>query len=108
MQLLHKQSHLDDVGAVVVEIPQLAVVLLVRPPEGVHPRDLVLLELLPHPPPAVVRQRVAAGEEAKQRNGNQTLYFSCIHDTGGHDHASIENNATNCDAKAQFDTGHNQ
>lgn len=32
---------------------------LVRPPEGVHARDLVLLELLAHAPPAVIGQRVA-------------------------------------------------
>ena len=31
---------------------------LMRPPEGVLPQDLVLLELCPQPPTLVVRQRV--------------------------------------------------
>jgi hypothetical protein len=45
--------------AVVVEVPQLAVVPLVGPKEGVVPADLELLELRTHAPPFVVRQRVA-------------------------------------------------
>ena len=49
---------LDDIGAVVVEVPELAVVLLVRPPEGVGARGRVDLALLPHAPPNVKRERV--------------------------------------------------
>ena len=31
----HSSAHLDDVGAVVVEVPQFPIMALVRPPEGV-------------------------------------------------------------------------
>jgi hypothetical protein len=51
--------HLDDVCAVVVEIPQLAVVALVRPPKRVLAQHRERLELLPNAPAAVVRERVA-------------------------------------------------
>ncbi len=54
--------YLDDVSAVVVEGPQLAVMPLVRPPEGVLSQHLVLLEFRTQPPPLVVRQ---AKEEAE-------------------------------------------
>mmetsp|Transcript_62206 Transcript_62206/g.196851 ORF Transcript_62206/g.196851 Transcript_62206/m.196851 type:complete len:1067 (-) Transcript_62206:4174-7374(-) len=56
---LHAAQRLDDVSAVVVEVPELAVVALVRPPKGVDPRDLVLLEHRAHAPALVVRQGVA-------------------------------------------------
>ena len=39
--------------------PELAVVTLVGPPEGVLPQDLVLLEVGAHAPALVVGQRVA-------------------------------------------------
>eukprot|EP00964_Phaeocystis_antarctica_P078146 scaffold48598_cov65-Phaeocystis_antarctica.AAC.1 len=55
---LDAAERLDHVGAVVVEVPQLAVVPLVRPPEGVLPHDLELLELRAHAPALVVGQRV--------------------------------------------------
>ena len=55
---LHAAERLDDVGSVVVEVPQLAVVALVRPPEGVLLKQLVLLEVGAHAPALVVRQRV--------------------------------------------------
>jgi hypothetical protein len=45
---------LNHVGAVVVEVPEFAVVLLMRPPEGILFEDLVLLEVLPHSPALVV------------------------------------------------------
>jgi hypothetical protein len=45
---------LDHIGAVVVEVPELAIVFLVGPPEGVLLEQLVLLELLPTPPSLVV------------------------------------------------------
>lgn len=51
-------THLDHVRAVVVQVPQLAVVALMRPPEGILPQDLVLLEVRPHAPPLIVGQRV--------------------------------------------------
>jgi hypothetical protein len=49
---------LDHVGAVVVQIPELAIVPLMRPPKGVLSHDLELLELGTHTPPLVVRERV--------------------------------------------------
>ena len=49
---------LDHVGAVVVQVPQLAVVPLMRPPKRVLAHDLELLELSAHAPPLVVRERV--------------------------------------------------
>ena len=55
---LHAPQGLDDVRAVVVEVPQLPVVALVRPPERVLAEDLVHLELGAHAPALVVRQGV--------------------------------------------------
>mmetsp|Transcript_9904 Transcript_9904/g.16651 ORF Transcript_9904/g.16651 Transcript_9904/m.16651 type:complete len:467 (+) Transcript_9904:1679-3079(+) len=51
---LDSAQGLDHVGAVVVEVPELAVVLLMSPPEGILLEDLVLLEVLTQPPPFVV------------------------------------------------------
>mmetsp|Transcript_51851 Transcript_51851/g.121766 ORF Transcript_51851/g.121766 Transcript_51851/m.121766 type:complete len:1251 (+) Transcript_51851:175-3927(+) len=56
---LHAAQRLDHVGAVVVEVPQLAVVALVRPPEGVRLHQLVLLPVGAQAPALVVGQRVA-------------------------------------------------
>ena len=55
---LDAAERLDHVRAVVVEVPQLAVVPLVRPPERVLAHDLVLLEVGAHAPALVVRERV--------------------------------------------------
>jgi len=55
---LHAAQRLDHVRPVVVQVPELAVVTLVRPPEGVLLQHLVRLELRPHPPPLVVGQGV--------------------------------------------------
>ena len=60
-------TYLDDVSAVVVEGPQLAVVPLVRPPEGVLPQHLVLLELRTQPPALVVCQCVPIFLHGKQQ-----------------------------------------
>ena len=49
---------LDHVGPVIVQVPQLAVVALMGPPEGVLLQDLVGLELGPHAPALVVGQGV--------------------------------------------------
>ena len=49
---------LDHVCPVVVQIPQFAVVALVRPPEGILFQHLVAFELCPDPPPSVVGQGV--------------------------------------------------
>mmetsp|Transcript_94895 Transcript_94895/g.290283 ORF Transcript_94895/g.290283 Transcript_94895/m.290283 type:complete len:372 (+) Transcript_94895:2060-3175(+) len=50
---------LDHVRAVIVEVPQLPIVPLVRPPERVLPHDVVLLEILAHAPALVEGERVA-------------------------------------------------
>mmetsp|Transcript_39335 Transcript_39335/g.83813 ORF Transcript_39335/g.83813 Transcript_39335/m.83813 type:complete len:1257 (-) Transcript_39335:3240-7010(-) len=50
---------LDHVGTIVVQIPQLAVVPLVCPPEGVLPHDAVLFEVLSHTPALVESQGVS-------------------------------------------------
>ena len=55
---LDAAQRLDHVRAVVVEVPQLPVMALVRPPEGVLPHDLVLFELRPYAPALVIRERV--------------------------------------------------
>merc|ERR1719238_1856525 len=52
-------ERLDHVRPVVVEVPELPVVALVRPPEGVVARHLELLEVLAHPPALVVSKGVA-------------------------------------------------
>ena len=39
-QACTEPAHLDDVSAVVVQVPQLAVVALVRPPEGILLQEL--------------------------------------------------------------------
>mmetsp|Transcript_4532 Transcript_4532/g.13244 ORF Transcript_4532/g.13244 Transcript_4532/m.13244 type:complete len:1314 (+) Transcript_4532:2393-6334(+) len=56
---LHAAQRLDHVRAVVVEVPELAVVALVRPPEGVGAHELVLLEVLADAPALVVGEGVA-------------------------------------------------
>mmetsp|Transcript_59082 Transcript_59082/g.126986 ORF Transcript_59082/g.126986 Transcript_59082/m.126986 type:complete len:443 (-) Transcript_59082:1525-2853(-) len=50
---------LDHVGTVVVQVPELPIMALVRPPEGVLPHDVVLLEVLAHTPTSVEGERVA-------------------------------------------------
>ena len=52
---LHTSQGLDDICPVVVQVPQLAIVTLVGPPEGVLLQHLVLLEVSAHTPPLVVR-----------------------------------------------------
>ena len=56
---LDAAQRLDHVRAVVVEVPELPVVALVRPPEGVLAHDVVLLEVLAHAPALVEGERVA-------------------------------------------------
>mmetsp|Transcript_97181 Transcript_97181/g.274888 ORF Transcript_97181/g.274888 Transcript_97181/m.274888 type:complete len:549 (-) Transcript_97181:3378-5024(-) len=55
---LHAAQGLDHVCAVVVQVPQLPVVPLVGPPEGVVPHDVVLLEVLAYSPALVEGQGV--------------------------------------------------
>ena len=55
---LHPAQRLDHVSPVLVEVPQLAVVPGVCPPEGEGPADREHLEEHPHPPALVVGQGV--------------------------------------------------
>eukprot|EP00906_Rhabdomonas_costata_P036699 RCo051448 len=70
---LHSTQRLDHVRAVVAEVPELAIVALVGPPEGVNLGQLVLLEVHPHPPPLVVRQGVAVLLEERVDPGNAAV-----------------------------------
>ena len=54
----HSAERLDDVCAVIVQVPQLAVVPLMRPPERVQAQKAVLLEVRSHAPALVVREGV--------------------------------------------------
>mmetsp|Transcript_35223 Transcript_35223/g.88355 ORF Transcript_35223/g.88355 Transcript_35223/m.88355 type:complete len:558 (+) Transcript_35223:1414-3087(+) len=56
---LHAPQRLNNVCAVIVEVPELAVVTLMSPPEGVLAQHLEHFELGAHAPALVVRQRVA-------------------------------------------------
>ena len=56
---LNSSQSLDHVRAIVVQVPELAVVTLMRPPERVLLQHLVRLELGPHPPPLVIGQGVS-------------------------------------------------
>jgi hypothetical protein len=51
--------NLNNVCTVVVEVPELAIVLVVRPPERVGTHACELLVLLPHAPTNVERERMA-------------------------------------------------
>ena len=55
---LHTSQGLDDICPVVVQVPQLAIMALVGPPEGVLLQHLVLLEVRAHTPALVVGQGV--------------------------------------------------
>jgi len=55
---LHTSQGLDDICSVVVQVPQLAIVALVGPPEGVLLQHLVLLEVRAYTPALVIGQGV--------------------------------------------------
>ena len=70
---LDPAQRLDHVCAVVVQVPQLAVMALVGPPEGVLLQHLVLLEVRAHPPALVVRQRVPILLEQRVDSGDTAV-----------------------------------
>ena len=74
-------ADLDDVGAVVVQVPQLAVVALVGPPEG------VLLQQLQHKPVSAV----APGTMQHTRAGYCTVValHACMQQLQQHHRASL-------------------
>ncbi len=51
---LHTSESLDHISTVVVEIPQLTIMFLMSPPEGVLLEDLILLEVLSNSPTLIV------------------------------------------------------
>lgn len=53
---LHSTEGLDHISAIVIKVPELAVVLLMCPPEWVLLENLILLEVLSHSPPFVISQ----------------------------------------------------
>lgn len=56
---LDTAESLDHICPVVVQVPQLTVMLLMRPPERVLLENLILLEVLPDSPSLVVSQSKA-------------------------------------------------
>ena len=55
---LDASESLDNISAIVVQVPELSIVTLMRPPEWILPGEVVLFERKAHPPALVVRQRV--------------------------------------------------
>lgn len=53
----HSAQRLDDICAVIVQIPQFAVMALMSPPEGIAFDEVVLFEVLSAAPPLVISQR---------------------------------------------------
>lgn len=53
---LNSTQCLDHICAVIIEVPQFAIVLLMRPPEGVLLQDLILLEILAGAPSFIIRK----------------------------------------------------
>ena len=70
---LHSSQGLDDICPVVVQVPQLAVMALVGPPEGVLLEHLVLLEVSAHAPPLVIGQGVPVLLEQRVDPGNSSV-----------------------------------
>ena len=61
---------LDHISTIVVEVPELSVMLLMCPPEGILFQNLVLFEVLSHSPALVVGQSksVLLEESINSRN----------------------------------------
>lgn len=70
---LNSSQSLDHVSSVVVQIPELTVVFLVGPPEGVLLEQLILLELLPHSPSFVVGEGQSVFLEEGVYTGNTVI-----------------------------------
>jgi len=51
---LNTTESLNHIGSVIVEIPELTIMLLMCPPEGILLKDLILLEILSHSPSLIV------------------------------------------------------
>lgn len=70
---LHSSQGLDHVGSVVVEVPQLSVVTLVGPPEGILLQYLVLFELGSDSPSLVIGQGMSVLLEEGIDPGNTSI-----------------------------------
>jgi hypothetical protein len=53
---LNTSKGLDHIGSVVIQIPELSVVLLMCPPERILLQELILLEVLPYSPSFVISE----------------------------------------------------
>ena len=54
---LYATECLDHIRSVIVQVPQLTIVLLMSPPEWVLLKDLILLEVLTNAPSFVISER---------------------------------------------------
>lgn len=70
---LDAAQSLYHVCAVVVEVPQLPIVALVRPPEGILFEHLILLEFSTDTPAFVISQRVSVLLEQSVDAGNASV-----------------------------------
>lgn len=50
---------LDDISPIVIQVPQLPIMPLVRPPEGILFQNLILLEICPYPPSFIICKGVS-------------------------------------------------
>mmetsp|Transcript_42650 Transcript_42650/g.166468 ORF Transcript_42650/g.166468 Transcript_42650/m.166468 type:complete len:261 (+) Transcript_42650:2330-3112(+) len=70
---LYAPKSLDHIRSVIVQVPQLAVMPLMSPPEGIISRLGVLLEVQPHSPSLVIRQSVSILLEQRVDSRNSTI-----------------------------------
>mmetsp|Transcript_39127 Transcript_39127/g.70495 ORF Transcript_39127/g.70495 Transcript_39127/m.70495 type:complete len:457 (+) Transcript_39127:2263-3633(+) len=70
---LHTAQGLDHISTVGIEIPQFSIMALVCPPEGVHTKNLVLLEDGPDTPTPIVGQGVPVLAEEGIDTRNTTI-----------------------------------
>jgi len=77
---LDTSQSLDDVGSVVVQVPELAVVPLMRPPERVVFDQVVGLEVLTHTPALIVGEgeTVLLEECVDSRNAVVPRFFQVV------------------------------
>mmetsp|Transcript_27924 Transcript_27924/g.90699 ORF Transcript_27924/g.90699 Transcript_27924/m.90699 type:complete len:205 (-) Transcript_27924:4267-4881(-) len=70
---LNSSKRLDDIGSVIVQIPQLAIVSLVSPPEGIRFQQLILLPISSDSPTLVVSQGVTIFLKQSVDSGNASV-----------------------------------
>ena len=70
---LDTTESLDHISAVVVEIPQLSIMFLMSPPEGVLLEDLILLEVLSNSPTLIIGEGQSIFLEKGIYSGNTSV-----------------------------------